>query len=122
MRRIAIALGAALLALALPAAAQASPHPFPGSAVPAAAGPNVDTPEQVGYALTGNTFKSVTQTAILPDASKFAANLGGFGESVQMASSGFWAVLGISDSTTTSPWSPAFAIFDNVKKTLICGT
>ena len=123
MRRVGIALGAAALcALGLPVAAQASTHPIPGSAVPAAAGPNVYTPEQVGYALTGNTFKSVTQTLTLPDASKFAANLTGFGESVQMASSKFFVVLGISNSTTTSPWSPAFAIFDNATKALICGS
>jgi hypothetical protein len=123
MKRIAIALGAAaLLALGLPAAAQASPQPIPGSAVPAAAGPNVYTPEQVGYGLTGNTFRTVTQTVILPDASKFAPYLTGFGESVQLISSKFWAILGISDSTTTSPWSPAFAIFNMATKTLICGT
>jgi opacity protein-like surface antigen len=122
MRRIAIALGAAsLLALGLPAAAQASSHPIPGSAVPAAAGPNVYSPEQVGYALTGNTFMTVTQTVILPDASKFAANLTGFGESVQLISTNFWAILGVSDSTTISPWSPAFAIFNMTTKALICG-
>jgi hypothetical protein len=97
--------------------------------VRAAAGANAYTPEEAGYTVSGGRFRFVAGNTVLPDASKFAANVGSFGDSVQLVSSGFYAVLGISTCTTTTcaaggtpatdAYNGAFAVFNPSTHALI---
>jgi len=92
----------------------------------AVVGPTIYSPEQAGYAATGAHFRFISETFTLPDASKFASNVGSFGLSVQLWSPNHVVVLGISTCTNstgcnvaggtpaTEQWNAAVAIFDPV--------
>jgi hypothetical protein len=89
----------------------------------AAVRPAVASPEQAGYVATGARFRYVQTTVTLPDASKFASEVGAYGLSVQLWSGAKIVVLGISTCTTVScapggnpaagePYNAAVAVFD----------
>jgi hypothetical protein len=94
------------------------------AALPAAAGtgPAVASPEQAGYAATGAQFRYVQESFTLPDASKFASEIGGFGLSVHLWSAHSVIVLGVSNSTIAGNYSAAAAVFNPATKALICST
>ena len=58
----------------------------------------------------------------LRNASQYSASIGGLGQSVQFWGGGSVYVLGVSDSTTASPYSPAVAVFNNSTHALVCAT
>ena len=58
----------------------------------------------------------------LRNASQYSASIGGLGQSVQFWGGGNVYVLGVSDSTTASPYSPAVAVFNNSTHALVCAT
>ena len=58
----------------------------------------------------------------LRNASQYSASVAGLGQSVQFWGGGDVYVLGVSDSTTTSPYSPAVAVFNNSTHALVCAT
>ena len=58
----------------------------------------------------------------LRNASQYSASVGGLGQSVQFWGGGDVYVLGVSDTTTTSPYSPAVAVFNNSTHALVCAT
>jgi hypothetical protein len=86
----------------------------------AATAPAFGSPEQAGFAAAGAgaQFRYVQATITLPDASKFASEIGGFGVSVQLWSGKSVAVLGISNSTTAGNYSAAVAMFDPTQPNL----
>ena len=56
----------------------------------------------------------------LRNASQYSASIGGLGQSVQFWGGGRVYVLGVSDTTSSSPWSPNVAVFNNSTHALIC--
>lgn len=86
----------------------------------ASVAPTVYTGEQAGYAATGAQFKSVTATVYLRKATQYASELQGYGYSVQLWSGGQLVVLGVSDSTASSPYSPGIAVFNPETHATIC--
>jgi hypothetical protein len=94
------------------------------AAVPAGAvtGPTVASVQQAGYAATGAQFRNVRQSFTLPDASRFASEIQGFGLSVHLWSAHSVVVLGVSNGTTGGNYSAAAAVFNPVTKSLVCGT
>lgn len=80
------------------------------------------TPEQAGYQLTGAQFAGIHGTVYLRNATQYAASVGGLGQSVQLWGGGKVYVLGLSNSTTSGPYSPAVAVFDATTHALICAT
>jgi hypothetical protein len=88
----------------------------------AATGATFYSQEQAGYAATGAQFRFVQASLTLPDASQFASEVPGYGLSLQLWSQARVLVLGLSDSTSTSPYSPAFAVYDPATKNLICSS
>ncbi len=107
------ALGAAAVTLALPAGLAAS-------AASAATGPVIPTKEEAGYQFTGAQFRYAQASVYLRNPSQFSASIGGLGQSVQFWGGGRVYVLGVSDTTSTSPWSPNVAVFNNATHALIC--
>ena len=89
-------------------------------AASAATAPAFGSPEQAGFAAGGGgaQFRYVQAVVTLPDASKFASEIGGFGISVQLWSGKSVAVLGISNSTTAGSYSAAVAMFDPTQPNL----
>jgi hypothetical protein len=108
-------LTAAVLALALPAGVAAT-------VASAATGSTVPTKEEAGYQFTGAQFRYAQATVYLRNASQYSGSVGGLGQSVQFWGGGDVYVLGVSDSTTTSPYSPAVAEFNNSTHALVCAT
>jgi hypothetical protein len=106
---------AAALALAVPAGLAAT-------AASAATGPTIPTKEEAGYQFTGAQFRYAQASVFLRDASQYSGFIGGLGQSVQFWGGGRVYVLGVSDTTSTSPYSPAVAIFNNATHELICST
>ena len=109
------ALTAAAVALALPAGLMAE-------TASAATGKVIPTKEQAGYQFTGAQFRYAQATVYLRNASQYSAYVGGLGQSVQFWGGGAVYVLGVSDTTSTSPYSPAVAVFNNSTHALICAT
>jgi hypothetical protein len=110
-----ITLITAAVALALPAGLAAT-------AATAATGPVTPTKEEAGYQFTGAQFRYAQATVYLRNASQYSASVAGLGQSVQFWGGGRVYVLGVSDSTTTSPYSPAVAVFNNSTHALVCAT
>jgi len=104
---------AAALALALPAGLAAT-------AASAATGPTLPTKEQTGYQFTGAQFRYAQASVYLRNASQYSAFVGGLGQSIQFWGGGRVYVLGVSDTTTTSPYSPNVAVFNVSTHTLVC--
>jgi hypothetical protein len=114
LRRLA-ALTAAAMALALPAGLTAA-------TASAATGKVIPTKEEAGYQFTGAQFRYAQASVYLRNASQYSAYVGGLGQSVQFWGGGNVYVLGVSDTTSTSPYSPAVAVFNNSTHALICAT
>lgn len=77
------------------------------------------TPEQAGYQATGAQFRYVQGTVYLRKASQYSGSVGALGQSVQFWGGGRVYVLGVSDTTTASPYSPAVAVFNNTTHALV---
>ena len=88
----------------------------------AATGATVATVEQAGYAATGAQFDNVQTSVYLRKPAQYASEVGGYGLSVQLWAANQLMVLGVSDSTSASPFSPAAAVFNPATKTLTCST
>ena len=109
-------------ALAAAAAALALPAGLAATAASAATGPVTPTKEEAGYQFTGAQFRYAQATVYLRNASQYSASVAGLGQSVQFWGGGNVYVLGVSDTTTTSPYSPAVAVFNNSTHALVCAT
>jgi len=109
------ALTAAVAALALPAGLMAA-------SASAATGKVVPPKEEAGYQFTGAQFRYAQATVYLRNASQYSAYVGGLGQSVQFWGGGDVYVLGVSDTTSASPYSPAVAVFNNSTHALVCAT
>ena len=128
LRRIilaaAVATTGALAGFASPALAGTTPR------VPAPAG-SVFSTEQAGYQVShaGRSYRFISATFTLPDASQYAANVGSFGLSVQGWGPAAVVVLGISTCATdscqtggnpvTDPWNAAIAVYGTKSHALI---
>lgn len=110
------------LTLAAAAAVLALPAVLAVTAASAATGPVTPTKEEAGYQFTGAQFRYAQATVYLRNASQYSASVAGLGQSVQFWGGGNVYVLGVSDSTTTSPYSPAVAQFNNSTHAIICST
>ena len=88
----------------------------------AAVGSPFFSPEQAGFAATGAHFRFVQSTVTLPDASNFSSEVAGFGLSVHLWSNNRVVVLGVSNSTTSGPYSAAVAVYNRTTHALICST
>jgi hypothetical protein len=102
------------------AAALALPAGLIATAASAATGPVTPTKEQAGYQFTGAQFRYAQASVYLRNASQYSASIGGLGQSVQFWGGGRVYVLGVSDTTTSSPWSPNVAVFNNSTHALVC--
>jgi hypothetical protein len=87
-------------------------------AASAVTAPGFGSPEQAGFAADGAQFRYVQTAVTLPDASKFASEIGRFGVSVQLWSGHSVAVLGISNSTVAGNYTAAAAMYDPTKPNL----
>ena len=101
------------MTLALPAGLAAT-------AASAATGPVIPTKEEAGYQFTGAQFRYAQATVYLRNPSQFSGSIGALGQSVQFWGGGRVYVLGVSDTTSSSPWSPNVAVFNNSTHALIC--
>jgi hypothetical protein len=108
------------LALTAAAAVLALPAVLGASAASAANGPVIPTKEEAGYQFTGAQFRYAQASVYLRNASQYSTSIGGLGQSVQFWGGGRVYVLGVSDTTSTSPWSPNVAVFNNSTHALIC--
>jgi hypothetical protein len=106
------AIGAIGAGLALAAAAPAG----------AATGPTVASVQQAGFTATGAQFRYVQESFTLPNAAKFASEIGGFGLSVHLWSAHSVVVLGVSNSTTAGNFNAAAAVFNPVTQATVCST
>jgi hypothetical protein len=102
------------------AAALALPVGLIATAASAATGPVTPTKEEAGYQFTGAQFRYAQTSVYLRNATQYSASIGGLGQSVQFWGGGRVYVLGVSDTTTTSPWSPNVAVFNNSTHALVC--
>ena len=109
-------------ALATAIAALAVPAGLAATAASSATGPVVPTKEEAGYQFTGAQFRDAQVTVYLRNAAQYSPYIGGLGQSVQFWGGGDVYVLGVSDTTTTSPYSPAVTVFNNSTHALICST
>jgi hypothetical protein len=82
----------------------------------------VPTVEQAGYTATGAQFQSVQTSVYLRKPAQYASEISGYGLSVQLWSASRLLILGVSDTTASSPFSPAVAVFNPATKALICST
>jgi hypothetical protein len=78
------------------------------------------SPEQAGYAVTGGHFRYVTQTVYLRNPAGYAAELGGFGDSVQLWAGTELVVLGVSGTTGSGPYSSGIAVFNPATQATVC--
>jgi hypothetical protein len=92
------AAGAAVLAVAVPAGAST--------------GPRYASVEQVGYAATGAQFKVVRAEVYLRNPAQYASEVGQYGQSVQLWSSGLVGVFSLSASTSGTSYIPHLKIYD----------
>jgi hypothetical protein len=102
------------------AGALALPAGLIATAASAATGPVTPTKEEAGYQFTGAQFRYAQASVYLRNASQYSASVGGLGQSVQFWGGGRVYVLGVSDTTTSSPWSPNVAVFNNSTHALVC--
>lgn len=115
--------GAVVLGVALAAASAGLALTAGGAS--AGSGAPFETQEQAGYAATGAQFRFVSTTIYLRNAAAYAAYVDGYGYSVQMWTATREITLGVSDSTSASPYSPAMAVFDRSQlapNDLVCST
>jgi hypothetical protein len=118
MRRIltTAAAGAAAIATSLVMAGVAS----------ASTGTPAISPEEAGYSATGAQFQTVSASVYLRNPEHYAAQVGGYGHSVQLWSSGLVMVLGVSDTTAAGSaaagFSPAVAVFDRSTHALLAAS
>ncbi len=79
------------------------------------------TKEEAGYNFAGGNahFRYAAASVYLRDASQYSGSIGALGQSVQLWGGGRVYVLGVSDTTTKSPWSPAVAVFNNSTHALV---
>jgi hypothetical protein len=114
------------LTMAMVAAASAVlvavPASLAATAASAAAASAIPTKEEAGYQFTGAQFRFAQASVFLRNASQYSGSIDGFGQSVQFWGGGQVYVLGVSDTTSTSPYSPAVAVFNNATHTLTCAT
>jgi hypothetical protein len=106
--------------IATATAALALPAGLIATAASAATGPVTPTKEQAGYQFTEAQFRYAQASVYLRNASQYSAFIGGLGQSVQFWGGGRVYVLGVSDTTTSSPWSPNVAVFNNSTHSLVC--
>jgi hypothetical protein len=111
-----------LAALTVAAVALALPAGLMAASASAATGKVIPTKEEAGYQFTGAQFRYAQATVFLRNASQYSAYVGGLGQSVQFWGGGNVYVLGVSDTTSTSPYSPAVAVFNNSTHALVCAT
>lgn len=88
----------------------------------AATGPTTASIQQAGFVATGAQFRYVQDSFTLPDASKFAPEINGFGLSVHLWSAHSVVVLGVSNSTIPGNFSAAAAVFNPVNESTVCST
>ena len=110
------------LTLTAAAAVLALPAVLAATTASAATGPVTPTKEEAGYQFTGAQFRFAQATVYLRNASQYSSSIAGLGQSVQFWGGGAVYVLGVSDSTTASPYSPAVAVFNNSTHALVCAT
>jgi hypothetical protein len=108
------------LTLAAAAAVLALPGVLAATTASAATGPVTPTKEEAGYQFTGAQFRYAQASVYLRNASQYSSSIGGLGQSVQFWGGGRVYVLGVSDTTSSSPWSPNVAVFNNSTHALIC--
>lgn len=113
---------ARLLSLTTVALLLAGPAGLAVTAASAATGSTVPTVEEAGYQFTGAQFRYAQASVYLRSASQYSTSVAGLGQSVQFWGGGDVYVLGVSDSTTASPYSPAVAVFNNSTHALVCAT
>ena len=79
------------------------------------------TKEEAGYSFAGGNahFRYAAASVYLRDASQYSSSIGALGQSVQLWGGGRVYVLGVSDTTTKSAWSPAVAVFNNSTHALV---
>ncbi len=79
------------------------------------------TTEEAGYNFAGGGahFRYAAVSVYLRNASQYSSSIGGLGQSVQLWGGGRVYVLGVSDTTAPSPWSPAVAVFNNATHALV---
>jgi hypothetical protein len=76
----------------------------------ASTGPGLTSQEQAGYAASGARFRFVETTFTLPDATKFASEVGGLGVSVQLISSeNTWMVFSFNTTTASGVYAASYA-------------
>lgn len=109
-------------AIIISALAAISGLAFMAGPASAATGPARFSIEEAGYVATGAHFRYVQTVVTLPNAADFASQVGGYGVSVHLWSGNRVLVLGVSDTTTTSPYSAGVAVFDRSTHNLICAT
>jgi hypothetical protein len=84
------------------------------------------SPEEAGYSATGAQFQTVSASVYLRNPEQYATEVGGYGHSVQLWSSGLVLVLGVSDTTAAGSkaagFSPAVAVFDRSTHALLAAS
>jgi hypothetical protein len=84
------------------------------------------SPEEAGYSATGAQFQTVSASVFLRNPEQYATEVGGYGHSVQLWSSGLVMVLGVSDTTAAGSkaagFSPAVAVFDRGTHALLAAS
>ena len=108
------------LTLTAAAAVLALPAVLAATTASAATGPVTPTKEQAGDQFTGAQFRDAQASVYLRNPSQYSASIGSLGQSVQFWGGGRVYVLGVSDTTSSSPWSPNVAVFNNSTHALIC--
>jgi len=88
----------------------------------AATGPKYYSPEQAGYVAAGARFQYVQSSVYLPQATRFASEVSGYGVSVQLRTPYRVVVLGVSNTTTAGNYNAAVAVYNKTKRSLICST
>jgi hypothetical protein len=107
-----------LAAASVPAAVAALVLAGPGAAG-ASTGPRYASAEQVGYAATGAQFKDVLGVVYLRNPAQYAGAAGQYSHSVQLWSSGYVVVAGVSASTSGSGYTPYAKVFDSSTHQLV---
>lgn len=112
----------ALLASAGTAAIMGLGVTAPIVAAQASVGTSIATAEEAGVQVTGMQTRFVRADVYLRNAAQYSGSVSGLGQSVIVSAGGRWYVLGVSDTTTSSPWSPAVAVFNPSTHTLVCAS
>jgi hypothetical protein len=102
------AVAATVLALAVPAGAST--------------GTTEISPEQAGYTATGARFQNIDARVFLRQPAQYAGEVRRDGQSVQLWSSGYVVVAGVSASTSGSAYTPYAEVFDPSGHQLLANT